>query len=189
MRTATFSRRHAARPCRRRTAPGYRRAAAATTRPMRCTVSPRLARAARRRLGVVGASTTAIMPMPQLKVRAISASATPPARCEPARRPAAAARRAASISAAQALGQHARHVLDQAAAGDVGQRLDARRCGAAARQLLDIDPRRRQQRLAERFGPASNGAGAVIAQPARLDDPAHQRVAVGMQRRSRRGRG
>ena len=82
---------------------------------------------ARRRRHRSGATTT-IMPMPQLKVRAISASATPPVAREPAEhrrhRPGRGVDRAAT-----SVGQHARHVLEQAAAGDVRQRLDARRCG------------------------------------------------------------
>ena len=80
-------------------------------------------------------ATIATMPMPQLKVRAISRAGDAARPREPARTPAAAASCRASISAASTFGQHARDVLDEPAAGDMRQRLDAARRDRA-RQLL-----------------------------------------------------
>ena len=83
-----------------------------------------LAQALRRRPRASSALATTIMPMPQLKVRSISASATPPVR---ASQPKTGGTAIASRSSAHAepVRQHARDVVGEAAAGDVGQRLDA----------------------------------------------------------------
>jgi hypothetical protein len=68
-------------------------------------------------------STTTTMPSPQLKVRSMSSVGTLPASLQPDETPAAPS--SAGIEPrAQAVGQAARHVAGQAAAGDVGQALD-----------------------------------------------------------------
>ena len=94
-----------------------------------------------------GATTTA-MPMPQLNTRCISSSATLPWRCSQSkiggRVHAERARRAC-----RPVGQHARHVLEQAAAGDVRHALDRQRVHQRQHRL-HVDARRREQRVAER---------------------------------------
>ena len=65
-----------------------------------------------------------IMPMPQLKVRSISASATPPV-CASQPKTGGTGMRAEVELHADAVGQDARDVVGEAAAGDVGERLDA----------------------------------------------------------------
>ena len=74
----------------------------------------------------LGAPTMTTMPMPQLKVRSISRLDRAAASLQPSEIPAAGANAPRSISAREAGGQHARHVLGQAAAGDMGERLDRR---------------------------------------------------------------
>ncbi len=85
----------------------------------------------------------------------------------------------ASSTALRAVGQHARQVAGQAAAGDVRRRLQ--QPGAVQRQQrTDVDPRRRHQRLAEALPRSPNGAGVGPAEAARRHHPAHQGEAVGM---------
>ena len=79
---------------------------------------------------------------------------------------------------AEALGQDARQVLGEAAAGDVGERVDAARADRGERGA-DVDARRAP--AAPRRGvPSPNGAGRVPAEAGRLDDAAHEAVAVGV---------
>ena len=116
----------AARPSQHERPAGWRRAVAPAAATMLADPDRGLAEVARRgpdRRRLVARTTTA-MPMPQLKVRSISRSAMPPAARQPAedrRRP---ARRRDRACDAEPVGQHARHVVDEAAAGDVGQRHD-----------------------------------------------------------------
>ncbi len=115
--------------------------------------------------------------MPQLKTRSISSGATSPMRASQAKTGGGV--QAVGVQHGQrALGQHARQVARQAAAGDVRGRLH--QPGAMQREdRLHIDPRRLQQRLAERAA-GGEGGGAGHVGIAALDDAAHQREAVGM---------
>ena len=49
----------------------------------------------------------------------------------------------------KAVGKHARDVLGEAAAGDVGERLDGAGCANRFKDLADIDAGRREQGVAE----------------------------------------
>ena len=95
------------------------------------------------------AATTSAMPMPQLNTRSISVGATPPVRASQREH-----RRHRPVRGVQrggrAVGQHARQIAGQAAAGDVRRRLQQPRA-MQRQQRADIDPRRRQQRLAQRL--------------------------------------
>jgi hypothetical protein len=74
--------------------------------------------------GDISSGTTSTMPMPQLKVRAISAGSILPCACRNAIRRGC-SHASASTNARQAFGQDARDIFQQAAAGDMGQRVDA----------------------------------------------------------------
>src|SRR5205807_808677 len=75
--------------------------------------------------------------------------------------------------------QHARDVLDQPAAGDVGKRLDAAEAQRGEARS-DIAPGGRQQRLAKAEPRGKRGGGGII-EAGLLDDAADQQKAVGMQ--------
>jgi hypothetical protein len=141
---------------------------------MRCTVSPAAASSRGDGIGAVGATTTT-MPMPQLKVRSISASATPPAAASQAKTAGRARRRV--DRGAEAVGQHARQVLGQAAAGDVGEGVHA--AGAdRGEQRAHVDAGGFEQRLAE--GRVGEGGGRVPGEAGVGDDAAHEAEAVGV---------
>ena len=72
-------------------------------------------------------------------------------------------------------------VLDQAAAGDVGEALDAALL-QVRQDALHIDAGGRHQRLGERLASLERG-GRVPRQAGALHDPADQRIAVGMRPR------
>ncbi|GAB5376861.1 MAG: hypothetical protein AcusKO_33230 [Acuticoccus sp.] len=75
------------------------------------------------------------------------------------------------------VGQHARHVAGDAAAGDVSQRLDGRALGLQRRQHgAHIDARRLEERAADR----ARAKGGAIVEPAVGGELAHQREAVGV---------
>ena len=122
-------------------------------------------------------ATIAAMPMPQLKVRAISPGSIFPCAWRKAISRGC-GQASASISAWQSIGQHARDVLEQAAAGDMGERRDP--AGADQRQQrLHIDAGRREQRLDQQ--PVLIEQGRAIELPALVRrQPADQREAVGM---------
>ena len=80
-------------------------------------------RIARRLLRRASASSTAIMPMPQLNVRSISCSLTPPAAASHLNT-GRTGTRSRSMLTARPSREHARNVFDKPAAGDVGERLD-----------------------------------------------------------------
>ena len=132
------------------------------------------------------ASTTAIMPMPQLKVRSISFSAMPPVCGQPLEH--RQHRNAREVDArAQILRQHARDVVGKSAAGDVRQRLD--RLGLADRGEagFDIDAGRRRAPLRRVFSscrtaPARSTSASIWRRPCA---PANSRWSA---RRTRRGR-
>ena len=126
-------------------------------------------------------SVTAIMPIPQLKVRSISCSEISPICCN---QPNTGGQGIAvrSISATLSVGQYARHVLDQPAAGDMGERLipiswrgpppapASRRFASAAATPRQAICRERRALRRDRRGRSS-------------DEPADQRIAVGMRPR------
>ena len=103
------------------------------------------------------------MPIPQLKVRSISASSTRPGQPAEDRRH---VDRGKVDLRGEIVGEDARDVLHQPAAGDVRQRLHAAGLADRGEAGADIDARRRQQRRAERLSPASKGAGSPRRSPA-----------------------
>ena len=95
--------------------------------------------------------------------------------------PAARSRRRRRDATPSPSGSDARDVVDEPAAGDVRERLDAARAdrGEAG---LDVDARRRQQRVAQALARRERRGRAVVEAGAG-DDMAHQRIAVGMHAR------
>ena len=89
------------------------------------------------------------IPKPQLKVRSISACADAADLGEPAeysRR-----REGGEVEFdAEVVGQHARQIVGKAAAGDMGERANARRGLQRGEQRLHVEPGRGQQRLGQR---------------------------------------
>ena len=110
------------------------------------------------------AATTASMPTPQLKVRSISRSAMPPISREPAED----RRHGDGVEVdvgGEVVGQHARDVVDEAAAGDVGEGLDADAGLERGEQRLHVDAGRGRAGPRRACVPASNGAGADQSRP------------------------
>ena len=70
-----------------------------------------------------------------------------------------------SMCAARCVGQDAGDVVDEAAAGDVGERLDADAGAQRREQRLHVDAGRRRAARRRASVPASNGAGADQASP------------------------
>ena len=111
--------------------------------PIAKTVSPALAQHRRSTASTLGRCDTSTMPMPQLNVRAISRIRWPPR--------AGASLNTAALpvpgieSAARPCGQHARNILEQAAAGDMGEGLDLP-LRTAASSGLDINAGRASSR-------------------------------------------
>ena len=144
-----------------------------TTSPMRHTGTP----AALVTASACSRGTAITMPTPMLKVRHISSAMTPPARSI-AVKSAGTSQRGAVDHRAEAGGQHAGDVLDEAAAGDVrhGADVDGLAQLADGVQVAAV-------RLEEEVGERSVGAGerGVPVELALEHDVAHQRVAVGVQ--------
>src|SRR5882757_8435393 len=78
--------------------------------------------------------------------------------------------------------QHARNVVGEAAAGDVGEALDRSGLADRAQAGFHIEPRRRQQRRAERHDRCERRR-RIERKSGHLDDLAHQRIAVGVHAR------
>ena len=119
------------------------------------------------------------MPMPQLKVRASSSGAMPPARASQANT-GGSGQQAGIEHAGEACRQHAGDVLDQPAAGDVRQCLQAAG-GVRGKAGRDVDAGRGSAGLSPSGRSGSNGAGARQSRPAFGDHLADQRIAVGVQ--------
>ena len=151
---------------------------AATTSPSRATVSPSR-RNTSATASALSAATTTIMPTPQLNVRSISGSAMPPVAAS--QRNTRQHRHAREIDAhAESVGQHARNVLGEAAAGDVRERLDAAGLADRREARAHIDARRRQHRFAQGHAGCER-AGRIPAQPGLLHHLAGERIAVRVQ--------
>ena len=86
-----------------------------------------------------------------------------------------------------AVGQHARDILEQSAAGDVRQRADPA-FADQRQQALHIDSRRLEQQVAEQLVLVEQGR-AVELPAVVVDQPADQREAVANGRPSWRARG
>ena len=87
-----------------------------------------------------------IMPMPQLKVRSISSRSNLASACSQAKTGGRA--KCAKVDlGGKAVGQHARDVVGEAAAGDMGERLDGIGSANRFKDLPDIDAGRGEQRL------------------------------------------
>jgi hypothetical protein len=100
---------------------------------------------------------------PQLKVRAISSGSMCPCACRKAIS-GGCGPGAASTWRGQPFGQDARDVFEQAAAGDVGQRIDPPRADQR-QQALHIDARRRDQRVDQQRSADRTGQGRSSFQP------------------------
>ena len=144
---------------------------------------PRARAASARLVGARRPARTTTKPMPRLNVRRISSARDVAAARRCSRTAAAAATRADRRAAARApVGQHARRVVDQAAAGDVGR--PAQQVGVGQRaQRPHVDPRRREQRLADRRARAPAGARRARSFVCVEEHPPRQRVAVGVEAR------
>jgi|GEM_PF-833421 len=75
--------------------------------------------------------------------------------------------------------KHARYVLDEAAARDMGERLDGSLALEQLEERLDVDPGRRKKRFPQRFA-GREGCRRPIVRTTSLHDLADQRIAIGM---------
>ena len=125
------------------------------------------------------------MPMPQLKVRAISSGSILPCACRKAISRGC-SQASASITRVAAVGQHARDILEQPAAGDVRQRLDPARAHqrqqASSRRCASAPSARRSAARPDRTAPGDR-ASSPCPRPAGA--PARSRSNA---RPTRRGR-
>ena len=158
----------------------------ASTRPISNTVSPASSSASRHVLRIVLGATISAMPMPQLKVRANSPGSILPCAWRKAISRGC-GQASASIARVQALGQDARDILEQAAAGDVGERRDPARADQR-QQRLHIDAGRREQGLDQQPVLIEQGRAGRASSPCppRAGGPARSRSNG---RPTRRGRG
>ena len=175
-----------------------RRASAADDLADDASRRPRGSRAPRSARGTAAGATTTIIPRPPLNVARSSASSSPPS--APNRRMTdGIGQRAGSTRTPRSVGQGARHVAGQSAAGDVGEAVDVvpgRDQRARGRPgPPGVDPRRRQQDVAERRqrraparppGIASRPASPSVRAEPRLVRLRRDRVPLGEERADER---